>query len=76
MDNASKQTVGLSIEDIVARLDRIEAMLGKIAYLHSSESISIEEHSRAMAAAIKAGDKAKIKQLQQRQWDSAKKVTA
>lgn len=55
----------LSIKDLVDRLDRIEAMLGKIAYLHAPEAISIEEHARAMAAAIKSGDKAKIKQLQQ-----------
>lgn len=62
----------LSIKDLAERLDRIEAILGKIAYLHSAESISIEEHAREMAAAIKAGDKVKIKQLQQRQWAAAK----
>lgn len=72
----SSELPKLSIQDVVKRLDRIEAMIGKIAYLHSPESISIEEHSREMAAAIKAGDKAKIKQLQQRQWASAKRSAA
>lgn len=65
-----------SIEDIIARLDRIEQLLGKFAALHSPEELSLEEQAREMAAAIQAGDKKKIKQLQQRQWPSAQKVVA
>lgn len=61
-------------KDVLERLDRIESALGKIAHLHSPQSISAEEHARKMAAAIQAGDKKKIKQLQREQWAAAKRT--